>query len=852
MAYEAKTNWQLDDTVTEQDMNRIEQGLKDAYENSMTSPPPEQVNLGYGLQVVDAKRTAPLENVTIKGRTLVNLLGRDGNCEDISRWTAIKSTLNSDTTNKILGNSSLKIASDSTIGTGHFAYISNYIISDSSLYLLLGSVKPISGEAKIVPITFKDSTVTGDYGTWVRTISDTTQFSFVAFKFKPNRGSNKLELRLITSDGASASFDAIALYEITQAEFDAIDNMTSEQIAAKWPYVDDMKNIYSPYIVRYGENLLLPMSEATTAIGTAKYEVIDPYKAKITTNDTNQFVGWRNIPAIPDHEYTFSFESATGGCKVYINEVSSVDGSVSQRVFTAISPIHFRSKPATKTLELFFGNADATGTYIVDKPMLTLGATDKPFKSHNNDYLFFPNVQLASNVEGTVYDTLFQRDGKYWKLARHKTVELGGHLKWGTLSEVAGVKAVTTDKNILSDALLGADSLGITKFVKYDGKLLQDYPGNSNFPDTGWIAADQSIRVAIANVDSGWGDKYEPSLDDIIAYFNGWRMCDTSDPTGKTPYNNSGTRGWYWVTDKDANPRFATTVPTSRAGNGWKPYTLQYQLAKPTPEEILVEGGITLHEGLNQVEIGNASIVREKANPFFNGDTNTYVNNTFLGGGISKLKNKTSKIWKVYKNEVEDNGRWFFYKGAHTFGQAEAYAKLGNYDPSAAYTVTYLALDQYSLTCNVLAILGEYAGNVKTVVDALTASQADLLARVCVLESTKAQSVLRQYIKPTLLNNYTAWEDSYPGSHFEQPGYMKTDQNIVKFRGLLRAGIKTAGTVIFVLPRGFRPLKRMMFGAAIGHRIDVNPDGSVTAVLINGNGDGEPVSLETIEFLAEL
>ncbi|MDO3678696.1 hypothetical protein [Paenibacillus ehimensis] len=31
MAYEAKTNWQLDDTVTEGDMNRIEKGVMDAY-----------------------------------------------------------------------------------------------------------------------------------------------------------------------------------------------------------------------------------------------------------------------------------------------------------------------------------------------------------------------------------------------------------------------------------------------------------------------------------------------------------------------------------------------------------------------------------------------------------------------------------------------------------------------------------------------------------------------------------------------------------------------------------------------------------------------------------------------------
>ena len=36
MAYEAKTNWKLDDTVMPEDMNRIEQGIQNLDENSPT------------------------------------------------------------------------------------------------------------------------------------------------------------------------------------------------------------------------------------------------------------------------------------------------------------------------------------------------------------------------------------------------------------------------------------------------------------------------------------------------------------------------------------------------------------------------------------------------------------------------------------------------------------------------------------------------------------------------------------------------------------------------------------------------------------------------------------------------
>lgn len=37
MAYEAKTNWQLNDTVMPEDMNRIEQGIQMVEQNSSTS-----------------------------------------------------------------------------------------------------------------------------------------------------------------------------------------------------------------------------------------------------------------------------------------------------------------------------------------------------------------------------------------------------------------------------------------------------------------------------------------------------------------------------------------------------------------------------------------------------------------------------------------------------------------------------------------------------------------------------------------------------------------------------------------------------------------------------------------------
>ncbi|MEW9105313.1 MAG: hypothetical protein AB2769_07720, partial [Paenibacillus sp.] len=71
MPYEAKTNWKYDDTVTEKDLNRIEQGLKDAHVAEY-----KDITLKPGVQIVDVPEDTPFRMGEIRGRTLINLLGR--------------------------------------------------------------------------------------------------------------------------------------------------------------------------------------------------------------------------------------------------------------------------------------------------------------------------------------------------------------------------------------------------------------------------------------------------------------------------------------------------------------------------------------------------------------------------------------------------------------------------------------------------------------------------------------------------------------------------------------------------------------------------------------------------------
>ena len=66
----------------------------------------------------------------------------------------------------------------------------------------------------------------------------------------------------------------------------------------------------------------------------------------------------------------------------------------------------------------------------------------------------------------------------------------------------------------------------VITIVKYNGTLL-------NTLDTGaWGTVNDQwgiditaghLLITVSNTDSGWGDDYTPTADEIKAYFNGWR-----------------------------------------------------------------------------------------------------------------------------------------------------------------------------------------------------------------------------------------------------------------------------------------------------------------------------------------
>jgi hypothetical protein len=111
------------------------------------------------------------------------------------------------------------------------------------------------------------------------------------------------------------------------------------------------------------------------------------------------------------------------------------------------------------------------------------------------------------------------------------------------------------------------------------------------------------------------------------------------------------------------------------------------------------------------------------------------------------------------------------------------------------------------------------------------------------LIDSKASKVQEAWIEPTLLNG---WENY--GSGFSNIAYFKDEFDFVHLRGLIKSGTAAAGTDLFVLPNGYRPLENKFYpitNVFVFKTITVKSDGVVE---LSVAVDNAWVSLEGISF----
>ncbi|AMO26009.1 hypothetical protein Blue_186 [Bacillus phage Deep Blue] len=139
--------------------------------------------------------------------------------------------------------------------------------------------------------------------------------------------------------------------------------------------------------------------------------------------------------------------------------------------------------------------------------------------------------------------------------------------------------------NSNSVAVVKADGTILTK----DGQLNVDTYSTSGNLDRIWLS--------INNNDSGWAEAYNPTKEDINAYFLGWRVCNG---TFGGQFPGTGIKMWYPIGDKDLSRATVTgnTAPTepspSISDKSINYYQVVYQLVDAIQETVEFDGILEL------------------------------------------------------------------------------------------------------------------------------------------------------------------------------------------------------------------------------------------------------------------
>ncbi|MEK3699361.1 hypothetical protein NYE33_20525 [Paenibacillus sp. FSL R10-2199] len=674
--------------------------------------------LGPGLSVVTADANGSELDLTVNGRTLVNLLGTAGGCESLAGWTLQGAAPVLSTTQKRSGSSSFKMVA----GTSSGSYVMrplNFTLDKAKQYLL-GCWMYIEAYSGGFPAIALYDTVTSRYAN-NPIVSANGSWQFVYVKIPQSNtlvGDTTSILLGYGSGGASTVYyDEVRLYEVTASEYASIGTtITGEAIDAYFPYVDGKQHVQGVAITKQGRNLLPGVISGSQS---SRIQVRGPYDVVLTTAFTYD-ASFIDIPVVPGQTYVFSIDPIGNGGYADGNWINDA-GDQSGQSLNATAGGTVVSSPVPENIykmRIYFANTVA-GTFTFKNWKLELGSIATPFTSAEPQTVILP---VTLGEVGGVRDSVYSAGTEWVYEERIKKMVLSGALPWEYVSNAPGNAKVLYITELLPQMIRDYAFIAM-KF----GRTLITPVNEMGAANQAYFTAASNRRefhVSVSNVDSGWGADYIPSVSEVKAYFYGYCM---NNGTFGTPYNGSGTKTWV-VIGATSNTGAVTIVPTAQAPITvfWQPYTLDYALGSAAAPVVIpnAEGSITLHPGNNQVNVETGLILRERAYPQVS-QTPGYYDLNLLGYTSSYLKHKVDRILEIYKGVDKDTHIWQVVDYL-AYGNGRAYIAAANYDSEAEYYVTYSMLDKYALTASVTETAATWRTGLSGVVSDLVQSTAEL------------------------------------------------------------------------------------------------------------------------------
>lgn len=503
----------------------------------------------------------------------------------------------------------------------------------------------------------------------------------------------------------------VPLYEVPKNEYDNIlTTWNASEVEARYPSVAGVQHIQNPYIMAEGENLLPPFSDwLASGPNSINNELLSPYEVVLNAPGTGTYTLTYEFDVVPGQKYTFKAEQENRGTNVGVvirtpgNE-STIDNFEVQQIPEKGRTFTIPSGVKRIYLRLFNATPVPGVSALIKNPILILGENLKFFKPRNPSYLFaLEKLGKAGNVS----DLLYEEDGKYWVrkvVAKDVIID-------GTISSFSAIDLTGYKRFILAGFVTekGMKSLDTTAILTNDkGVSLRGYSSDPaiNEVSNGYHAGNTAFNITVPDTETGFTESQVPNVDEIRAYFNGWKA--------KTVDTNGRVTAWVSTVDGTDAPTQTAAYVTANNPVGYTQYKLTFALANPKTEEARVEGSVTVN-GPTQIEVGTGVIVREKANFVINGQNTSYnINSNSIAG--TALKYRVAKFFNLYKGNIETND-YFIVRDQFAIGNERLGIEKEKFDTKAEYYVTYLLWDKQLFATNPVNVIAQYASNIRAALE---------------------------------------------------------------------------------------------------------------------------------------
>lgn len=547
--------------------------VDDMYDKNINHP-----SIGFGINHVikHLGKTTTAPKFTFKGKSLINLLGNDGSCEDISKWVYSNATISLDTDNNIYGMCAFKVLTNSVVGNHYIRTANQPTISPEKYYIALAEIKVIGNITPAIILFSSADDIFGLNSATSHTVSDTTKFSLVYVKLStvgiPTAKTLIPQLSLSTATTSDGCYiDGYRVYEIDVDTYNKIDvdpEYTGDNLSNKFPYVNGYTCLQNPYVEIRHHNLVKNGNLEDGLKGWTKLASPTSVKVEngyfvVTDDDNVSLEGLiQYVDLLPNTTYYLQCVGKcadAGGTCIRIDfydelknrtstvnyEISNLTDSIIGGSFT--TPINLKCAK----IDLGGGSFNASvGTGYFKEIMLVEGNVA-------------PTEYKSCEIERFVLEGKFTDDDE----VTYENGKVTGQVNWKHRilygkdfdcqfsADYAGFKRI----KIPNFPFDGNSNYAHTISIKPDGKILTNddvYLSNVDLFTRNTI--DGHSYISISDTDTGWLDAFIPNNDEVKAFMNGWKaiICSTR------------IQGWVSVIDGSVPPVSSkTTVATAYTAN---------------------------------------------------------------------------------------------------------------------------------------------------------------------------------------------------------------------------------------------------------------------------------------------